>query len=63
MAVSLVEFAEPAIQRLLTTEAMLLDERRYTDWLDLWAPDACYWIPVDPDPPRGQTRSTTSTTT
>lgn len=49
MAVSLVEFAEPDIQRLLTTEAMLLDERRFTDWLDLWAPDACYWIPVDPD--------------
>ncbi|WP_114591290.1 aromatic-ring-hydroxylating dioxygenase subunit beta [Euzebya pacifica] len=49
MGVSLSELAGEDIQRFLATEAVLLDERRFTEWLDLWAPDACYWIPVDPD--------------
>lgn len=36
------------VRQLLATEAMLLDDRRFSEWLDLWTPDACYWIPVDP---------------
>lgn len=49
MGASMVELAEPDVARLLATEAMLLDQRRFTEWLELWAPDGCYWIPVDPD--------------
>jgi 3-phenylpropionate/cinnamic acid dioxygenase small subunit len=28
-------------------EARMLDEGRYTEWLDLWLPDAIYWMPLD----------------
>lgn len=49
MSVPLVDLAGDDVRRLLATEAMLLDERRFTEWLDLWAPDARYWIPVDPE--------------
>src|SRR5262245_37949927 len=31
---------------LLYREARLLDERRWDDWLDLYLPDAEYWIPA-----------------
>ncbi len=27
-------------------EAMLLDTRRFDDWLDLFAPDGRYWVPL-----------------
>lgn len=27
-------------------EAMLLDARRFDDWLDLFAPDGRYWVPL-----------------
>jgi benzoate/toluate 1,2-dioxygenase beta subunit len=30
-------------------EARLMDESRYSEWLDLWAPDALYWVPCDGD--------------
>ena len=29
------------------TEARMLDEGRYDDWLDLWLPDGHYWMPLD----------------
>ncbi|MDC0135470.1 aromatic-ring-hydroxylating dioxygenase subunit beta [Sulfitobacter sp.] len=29
------------------TEARMLDEGRYDDWLALWLPDAMYWMPLD----------------
>jgi ethylbenzene dioxygenase subunit beta len=40
---------------LLFLEARLLDERRYEEWLELWADDGHYWLPMhheggDPDP-------------
>jgi ethylbenzene dioxygenase subunit beta len=36
------------IGAFLEHEAELLDERRFRDWLALFAPTAYYWIPVDP---------------
>ena len=30
-------------------EARLLDERRFSDWLALFAEDAHYWVPTRPD--------------
>lgn len=31
----------------LYAEARMLDEARYSDWLDLWLPDGHYWMPLD----------------
>lgn len=31
---------------LVLREARLLDEQRYTEWLELFADDAVYWIPT-----------------
>ncbi len=31
---------------LLYEEARLLDERRFTEWLDLYSEDAIYWMPA-----------------
>ena len=28
-------------------EARMLDEGRYTEWLDLWIPEGIYWMPLD----------------
>lgn len=32
-------------EELLTREALLLDEQRYDEWLDLYTSDAVYWMP------------------
>jgi len=32
-------------------EARLLDECRYDEWLDLWADDGLYWVPLVPGQP------------
>jgi 3-phenylpropionate/cinnamic acid dioxygenase small subunit len=43
------------IENFLYTEARLLDERRFAEWLDLFTDDAVYWIPAGgehPDPKR-----------
>lgn len=34
------------VEALLYREARLLDERRFTDWLDLYTDDAVYWMPA-----------------
>ena len=34
-----------AVQQFLFHEARLLDERRFDEWLALYAPDAEYWVP------------------
>lgn len=34
------------VQRFLTHEARLLDERRYDEWLELFAEDLQYWAPT-----------------
>ncbi len=51
MAGSAVVSAEvrDAIEALLEREAALLDERRYEDWLALYAADAWYWVPHRPE--------------
>lgn len=33
------------VQEFLFHEARLLDERRFAEWLELYAPDAEYWVP------------------
>jgi 3-phenylpropionate/cinnamic acid dioxygenase small subunit len=33
------------VQQFLFLEARLLDERRFGEWLALYAPDAEYWVP------------------
>ncbi len=40
-----------ALALLLHDELALLDEERYDDWLDLYAPDGVYWVPLDPGQP------------
>lgn len=47
--------AQTAVEQLLYLEARLLDERRFEEWLELFTPDAVYWLPMghgDPDPSR-----------
>jgi benzoate/toluate 1,2-dioxygenase beta subunit len=42
-----------AVERFLFREARLLDERRWTEWLDLFAEGGMYWVPLthgQPDP-------------
>ena len=34
------------VQQFLFLEARLLDERRFEEWLGLYAPDAEYWVPA-----------------
>ncbi len=38
-------------EQFLLREARLLDEARFDDWLALFAPDAWYWVPSQPDQP------------
>src|SRR5438270_862809 len=37
------------IEDFLYREAELLDDRRYEDWLELFADDGIFWIPLDAD--------------
>ena len=37
------------VSALLFHEAELLDDRRFEQWLELYADDAVYWIPQGPD--------------
>lgn len=37
-----------AAQSFLTREASLIDNGRFNDWLDLFAGDCLYWVPVNP---------------
>jgi 3-phenylpropionate/cinnamic acid dioxygenase small subunit len=30
-------------------EARLLDDKRYDEWLGLWADDGIYWVPLSPE--------------
>jgi len=34
------------VEEFLYQEAKLLDERRYPEWVDLFAEDAIYWVPA-----------------
>lgn len=37
------------VTALVHHEARLLDERRYDEWVAMFAPEARYWVPVSPD--------------
>ena len=39
--------APPEIESFLIHEARLLDERRWEDWLALFADDGRYWVPLE----------------
>jgi benzoate/toluate 1,2-dioxygenase subunit beta len=47
------------VQAFVFREARFLDERRYDDWLELWAMDrdVRYWIPADDDKNETETLS------
>lgn len=36
------------VEAFILREARLLDERRFADWLELFAEDGAYWIPTAP---------------
>jgi 3-phenylpropionate/cinnamic acid dioxygenase small subunit len=38
-----------AFEEFLIHEARLLDERRFRDWMELFADDGTYWVPAAPD--------------
>ncbi|MBM3526116.1 MAG: aromatic-ring-hydroxylating dioxygenase subunit beta [Alphaproteobacteria bacterium] len=38
-----------AVAAFLYYEAELLDERRFEEWMDLFAEDGTYWVPAAPD--------------
>jgi biphenyl 2,3-dioxygenase beta subunit len=40
------------IERFLYREALLLDERRFDEWVELFADDLHYWMPVRRDKPQ-----------
>jgi 3-phenylpropionate/cinnamic acid dioxygenase small subunit len=42
-------FDVAACERFLICEARLLDEARFDEWLALFAADAWYWVPSQPD--------------
>jgi 3-phenylpropionate/cinnamic acid dioxygenase small subunit len=37
------------IEQFLIHEARLLDERRFREWMELFAEDGTYWVPAVPD--------------
>lgn len=39
------------VSQFLYEEAALLDQRRWFDWMDLFAEGAMYWAPLTPDQP------------
>jgi 3-phenylpropionate/cinnamic acid dioxygenase small subunit len=38
-----------AFEEFLIHEARLLDERRFRDWMELFADDGTYWVPATPE--------------
>jgi benzoate/toluate 1,2-dioxygenase beta subunit len=36
-------------RRLMEREARLLDQLRYEEWLELFAPECLYWVPATPE--------------
>ena len=36
-------------KRFLVREARLLDEQRYQEWIETFADDGVYWVPINPD--------------
>ena len=47
-AASTIDQSERDIRRFVHHEARLIDERRFEEWLELFADDSRYWIPGTP---------------
>ena len=47
------ETSERALVDFVVTEARLLDDKRYQEWLDLWTEDGIYWVPLTPEQSEG----------
>ena len=47
-AASTIDQSEREIRKFIHHEARLIDERRFDEWLALFADDARYWIPSKP---------------
>ncbi len=39
--------SDEALSRFVTREARLIDEQRFDEWLDMFTPDARYWMPLE----------------
>ena len=48
-AMPLGEETRRAIEDFVIAEARLLDERRFSEWRDLFAEDGYYWVPLRTD--------------
>jgi benzoate/toluate 1,2-dioxygenase beta subunit len=49
-----VTIQQPSIEVLtdfIFSEAALLDEAKWDEWLDLFTPEGTYWVPLSPDQP------------
>ena len=42
-------FDRQQVEQFIYTEAQLMDEHRYDEWLALWADDVLYWVPSGRD--------------
>ncbi len=42
-----MSFSRDDIIDFIYAEARMLDEGRFTEWLDLWMPEGIYWMPLD----------------
>ena len=42
-------FDRASIEQFLIHEALLLDGRRFRDWMGLFADDGTYWVPAAPE--------------
>jgi benzoate/toluate 1,2-dioxygenase beta subunit len=40
-----------AVEEFIVREARLLDDRRFRDWMELFADDGTYWVPAVPGQP------------
>ena len=43
------KYVRQDIEQFLYHEARLLDERRFEDWMNLFAEEGYYWVPASPD--------------
>jgi 3-phenylpropionate/cinnamic acid dioxygenase small subunit len=39
-------FSQAVAERIIQSDGMFLDQRRWEEWLDLFADDAVYWVPA-----------------
>ena len=44
---SVTQIAPNEVKEFLISEARLLDERRWEEWLALFAKDGWYWVPIE----------------